>query len=338
MLRLGLALLVASCCLADVAGTARAQSESALDLTPPPIRGTTRRTAPPTPGTTAESPLPPPGDTLHGRPRTTGWVDPSTVPPPDRDAPLPPPSEGSSAPPWGESQTTGERTPLSPDDAIDARLDALDDHLSSLGARRSSGVGGGVVTMILGGTYIGLGVYANRNDEPTIARYFYISGIANVLNAGIGFGLQPNTERAYTRFTAIREDESLAPTERLRRSESILRSIARRRMASRFVQGGINLTVTAISLPFLFGSDGFEKTDAFDWIVTVSATISAVDAITTMVQRSEEERRWRMYRDFASRHGGDAVFTADARPRLRFRSIAVSPIPGGGYGGAAFIF
>lgn len=192
--------------------------------------------------------------------------------------------------------------------------------------------------MLMGGAYIGIGVYANREGESSLAKYFIISGVANLLSAGVGFGLQPNTERAYTRFSAIREDATLAPEERLRQGEAILHSLARRRMASRFVQGGLNLTVTAISLPFLFGSDGFSKDSAFDWIVSVSAIISAVDAVTTMVQRTEEERRWRMYRSFVERHSEAGALLTESRPRLVLRDVAAAPIPGGGYARAVFTF
>jgi len=224
------------------------------------------------------------------------------------------------------------------DERISVRLDALDGHLSSLGARRSSGVGAGVITLLLGGTFIGLGVYANRNGAEDVAKYFFLIGVANTISAGIGFGLQPNTERAYTHFSAIRADESLSPSERLRRSEAILHSLARRRMASRFAQGSIDLTVTAVSFPFLLGGDGFDKSNAFDWIITVSSLISAVQAISGMVQRTEEERRWRIYRTFASTHGGDEVFAAVRRPRLEFRDFAIGPVPQGAFGRVGFTF
>lgn len=294
--------------------SASAQAESASSLARPPIRGA--EYVPPA------AALPPPGSAL----------------PSPSDEPLPPPTSSLSPNLFGSGTLLAGPVAGTEDEFHRARMNLLDQHLSSLGARRTSNIGGGVVTLLMGGAYVGIGVYANRNGEPTFAKYFFISGGASIVSAGVGFALMTNPERAYTRFSAIRDDPSLSSHERLRLSESILESLARRRRATRFTQASIDLAVTAISLPFLLGNDGFDKSNAFDWLITISAVISTVDAVTTMVQRSEEERRYRMYRLYADAHGGDELTATAPPPRLRLAGYGLSPLPGGGIGGVSFIF
>lgn len=278
---------------------AQYENEGPDGLAVPPVA-----THPLTPPSPAANALPTPAQTARA------YADPTTVAAP-------------SAPPAGS--------------AVALRLDMLDGQLSSLGARRNSGVGDGVVTMLLGGTYIGLGVYANRNGGGPIATYFYLAGAGSLASSAVHFGLQPNAERAYTRFQSLAGDPNLDPNRRLELSEDILHSMAKRRMAARFVQAGINLGITVGSIPVLLGNDGFSSSSGLDWIIVASSGIGVVNAITTMIQRTEEERRWRMYRQFADNHPTEGI-TSDSRPRLRLDTFAVAPSPAGGIAVARFVF
>ncbi len=261
------------------------------------------------------------------------------MPPPPTVA-LPTPADAARTLPLPVSApATDGQAPDPVEVSIDARIDNLDDHISALAARRTNTVGGGVVALLMGGTYIGLGAYAGKNGYGSIARYFYLVGGASVVSAGVNFGLQPNPERAYDRLQLIRADAELAPSARLAGAEHLLSNLARRRMASRYIQGALDLGLVVGSMPVLFGDGGFDPSDGFDWIVATSAGIGAVQALTTMFRRSEEERRWRMYRNFAERHGGDGVFVSSSlRPRLRMAGFGGGPAPGGGAISATFIF
>lgn len=228
-------------------------------------------------------------------------------------------------------------SPVSADGNVEARLDALDGHLTALAARRTSNIGGSVVSMLMGGTFIGLGVYASRNGGDPISGYFYLTGAASVASAGLQIGLQPNQQRAYDRLQAIRLDPTLDPAARLARAEPLLGNMARRRMASRYLQGMISLGMTVGALPILLGGDGFRTSESYDWLIALSAGIGLIDAMTTMFQRSEEERRWRMYLRFAGSHGGQAVFS-EAPTRLRFSGVSAIPLPNGTIGAATFRF
>lgn len=256
-------------------------------------------------------------------PETTSGVpasDTSTLLPPV--APLPSPADAAS-------------TMMSGDPAIDGRMRLLDNHLSLLASRRSGGIGDGLVTLLLGATYTGLGVYANRHSSSSgnISRYFFVSAAGSFASAGVHFGLQPNAGRMYARFQLIAADTSLTPGERLSHAEQLLHSMARRRMAARYVQSGINIGITLGSLPVLFGSGGFDTGSAFDWMITLSAGISVISAVSTMFQRSEEERRWSAYRAYTTPRPGFQPATG-----LRLQSFGAAPIPGGGSAAVRFVF
>lgn len=273
---------------------------------------------------------------------TPSIVTPTT---PSPAAPLPTPADvARSLPPVGASESgtilptqLPPTTQVTADGNVEARLDSLDGHLSSLAARRTSAASGAVVNLLMGGTFIGLGVYAARNGGSDISGYFYLSGGASIASAGVQLGLQPNAQRAYERLQALRVDTTIDTGTRLARAESLLGSMARRRMASRYLQGGIGLGITVGSLPILLGRDGFDTKDTFDWLIAASAAIGLVDAMTTMFQRTEEERRWRMYQSFASRHGGQSILS-DASSRLRFGGLTPMPMARGGGAAARFIF
>lgn len=299
-----LASLVLSAALGLACARAGAQSsESAVGLSRPTPPTAAPPTAAPQAVPDTSPPLPSPGDAA-------------------RSLPLPPPP--------------GPRAVAS-DGNVDARLASLDGHLSSLAARRGSSAGGAVVSLLMGGSFIGLGVYASRSGESFISSYFYLSGAGAVASAAIQLGLQPNPQRAYLRLQSMNVDASLDTVTRLARTEQLLSGMARKRMAARYLQGAIGLGMTVGSLPILLGGDGFHSADTFDWLIVLSAGIGLVDALTTMFQRSEEERRWQMYQRFAETHGGQAVFSA-APSGLSFAGVRGLRTPGGGGVAARFIF
>lgn len=275
------------------------------------------------------------GATGLGRPTPSQPAAPAPLPAPATTAtPLPSPADAAMTVPF--AGTTPGSYGATDGDVI-ARLESIDGHMQSLAARRGSSIGSGVVNLLMGGTYIGIGAYAAHHGGGQIAGYFYLTGGATVLSAGVYFGLQPNPRRAYDHLQQLRVDPMLDPRAQLVRAERLFGSMARRRMASRYVQGTLSLGITVGSLPILFGHGGFDASNGFDWLIAASAGIGLVDALTTMFQRTEEERRWRMYQRFADNHGGEAVLVPEA-PRLRYQGVSAVGSPAGGFGVARFAF
>lgn len=210
---------------------------------------------------------------------------------------------------------------LSPEDA-ERRL-SLETHLEALAMHRTSRVGDGLTPLLIGGAYIGIGVAANRADDP-IDRYFWSVGSLNIASGFLYFGLASNPERLYLRFMEA------SPSDQIRLGERTLRTLARKRLASRLLQGGIGVGTTVASLPLLLGGDGFRTDDAFDWVVAVSAGLGLVDSVTTMIRRSEEERRWRNYRGRFEQNSSSAIRTRNA---LGLMDWVAFPVEGGAYFG-----
>jgi hypothetical protein len=207
--------------------------------------------------------------------------------------PEPPQAGVVPAPRTAASRTRLEgEAPLSPN--IARRLRVLSTNLDGLALRGNSNVGDGITALVSAGVGFTIGAFAKRDGNTAMARYFFIFGSVGIAQAGLAFA-RPSATGYASRFSVMpmsTQEEVLA---RLEYGERSLHHLARIHRALRFADGSLAVGVSLGTLPLLLGNDGFDSADKWDWIVVVSAGLSATMGIVSLIQRSDAERRWHTY-------------------------------------------
>lgn len=178
--------------------------------------------------------------------------------------------------------------------SVARRLRVLQSSLDGLALRGGSNVGDGITSLVSAGIGFGFGALARSNGDTSTARYLFVFGGVGIAQAGLAFA-RPRATGYASRMSIMPMSTEAEVLARLEFGETSLQHLARVHRALRFTDGSLSIAASLGTLPLLLGSDGFDSSDHWDWIVVVSAGLSATMGLVTLIQRSDAERRWRTY-------------------------------------------
>lgn len=298
-------------------------------------------------------------------------------PPPDGAAPAapggtsdlglvpPPPPDG--APPAGGTFPTAPQAPAGLPGTrpggfdvpghVATRLRVLDGDLTALKARGGSHVVDGVLSMVAGGASITIGIVLNQNDDSpgsddVVSELLYVVGTAAIARGIVNLTLMPDAREPATEFAHMPMRNRREIEERLAFGESTLEHLADRHRTVRLIDAGLNMGVGVAMLPVWLANNDGGFDSAGDYFVVISAGISLLSGIVTLVSQSDAERRWDAYERLRERllreareAGGDGA-TLDADVGIAWRQrhpargprLVAGPAPGGGLAGVHWVF
>jgi hypothetical protein len=313
--------LCASVSVVLVASAATAQDQ--------PVAPTATATA--TATTAAPSPSPPP------------TAPPATTTPPVTTAPPPPPPTAATAAP---TKHEDDQEPLRLGRLIETESDRAK-------ARR---FGGSAVGMVTGGGIIASGalILAVGVQPGNDATFIDIFGVTTMIIGGVqvvsnlvSLFITSPMERMFDAYAPIAIDKDLAPSERVRRGEVLLASMAELERRNRLTEGTTNLVVGVIEtgLAIVVAADKdlvFDYNPAandvwrasFALAFALGAATTLGSAIASMVwERGPAEVAWEHWQ---ATHGNVTVHT-EAKNKLQLRPL-IAPMPGGGMAGVRLRF
>ena len=204
-------------------------------------------------------------------------------------------------------------------------IDLLDASLLSLSdlSRRNRRIGGYVLLGLGVGTGIG-GVATLAFGDSDDARIVGISLLGGAALLGglslLPFKIPGEVERIHQEFSGMPEDTPDQIRQKFHYGDRRFEELAEERRRGRFIGGGASLLVGVANLAW------FPSEETSRMVIFASSLVSGV---TTLLVKSEEERRYETYR-----RAREDLRACVADPRIRF---GLAPIPAGGMMGTVRI-
>jgi hypothetical protein len=207
--------------------------------------------------------------------------------------PLPPPGQTIPSPREIARSAPLEGEAVIPS-SIARRLRILSTSLDGLALRGGSNIGDGITSLVSSGVGFAFGALAKKHGDTRTAKYLFVFGSVGIAQAGLAFA-RPRATGYASRFSVMPMTTDEEVIARLEYGEDSLHHLARVHRALRFTDASLAIGASLGTLPLLLGNDGFDSGDEWDWVIIVSAGLSATMGIVSLIQRSDAERRWHTY-------------------------------------------